>query len=180
MKNWRKRLLVLLVMSLTVVQVYSSCWAQAGPTDPMDQGLAMMDLLVARPVSFLAGIVGSVLFVVTLPVTASTNSVEASGDMFIYQPIRWAMQREFPDPSIIFPRIPLPIPRCTAGSENDLWILWGSRVELFDNVTCARRERLQVYPIPSRGNLQKEGYPSYLVVRQSLSLRWMSQRGRER
>jgi hypothetical protein len=106
MKKWRKRLLVLLVMSLTVGQLYSSCWAQAGPTNPTDQGLAMMDLLVARPASFLAGIVGSVLFVVTLPVTASTNSIEASGDMFIYQPIRFAMEREFPDPHVIFPPDP--------------------------------------------------------------------------
>jgi hypothetical protein len=110
MKKWRKRLLVLLVMSLTVVQLYSSCWAQAMSTDPMDHGLAMMDLLVARPASFLAGIVGSVLFVVTLPVTASTNSIEASGDMFIYQPFRWSMEREFPDETIIFPPDPTALP----------------------------------------------------------------------
>jgi hypothetical protein len=106
MKKWKKRLLVLLVMSLTLGQLYSSCWAQAGPTNPTDQGLAMLDLLVARPASFLAGIVGSALFVITLPVTATTNSVEASGDMFINQPIRWAMEREFPDPSIVYPPDP--------------------------------------------------------------------------
>lgn len=103
MKKWKKGLLVLLVMSLTLGQLYSSCWAQAAPTDPTDQGLAMMDLLVARPASFLAGIVGAALFVVTLPVTLSTNSVEASGDMFIYQPIRWSLEREFPDETIIIP-----------------------------------------------------------------------------
>lgn len=110
MKKSKKCLLVLLVVSLTVGQLYSLCWAQAGPTDPWDQELAIADLLVARPASFLAGIVGSVLFVVTLPITASTNSVEASGDMFIYQPIRWAMEREFPDSSIIFPADPTAIP----------------------------------------------------------------------
>ena len=102
MKKWKKRLLVLLVMSLTVGQLYSSCWAQA-ITNPTDQGLAMMDLLVARPASFLAGILGAALFVVTLPVTASTNSIQTSGDMFICQPIRWAMEREFPDTTIILP-----------------------------------------------------------------------------
>ena len=106
MNKPKKWLLVLLVVSLTVGQLYSLCWAQAGPTNPTDQGLAMVDLLVARPASFLAGIVGAALFVVTLPVTASTNSVEASGDMFIYQPIRWSMQREFPDANIIFPADP--------------------------------------------------------------------------
>ncbi len=103
MKKWKQGLLVLLVVSLTLGQLYSSCWAQAGPTDPTDQGLAMMDLLVARPASFLAGIVGAALFVVTLPVTLSTNSVEASGDMFICQPMRWSLEREFPDETIIIP-----------------------------------------------------------------------------
>jgi hypothetical protein len=102
MMKWKKRLLVLLVLSLTVGQLYSTCWAQA-ITDPEDQGLAMMDLLVARPASFLAGIVGAALFVVTLPVTASTNSIETSGDMFICQPVRWAFEREFPDTTVILP-----------------------------------------------------------------------------
>jgi hypothetical protein len=106
MKKSKKCLLVLLVVLLTVGQLYSLCWAQTGPTNPTDQGLAMVDLLVARPASFLAGIIGAGLFVVTLPVTASTNSVEASGDMFIYQPFRWSMQREFPDTNIIFPPDP--------------------------------------------------------------------------
>ena len=100
MKKWEKKLLVFLVMSLTVGLLYTSCWAQS-ITNPTDQGLAMLDLLVARPASVVAGVIGAGLFVVTLPVTLSTNSTDISGDMFIYQPFRYAFEREFPDRTII-------------------------------------------------------------------------------
>jgi len=100
MKKWEKRLLVFLVMSLTVSLLNTSCWAQA-VTNPTDQGLAMMDLFVARPMSVVAGVIGAGLFVLSLPVTLSTNSTDVAGDMFIYQPFRFAFDRDFPDRSVI-------------------------------------------------------------------------------
>lgn len=99
MKRLKKGILILLVVSLLIGHLYSFCWGQA-ITDPEEQGLAMMDLLVARPASVVAGVIGAALFVVTLPFTLSTNSKDTAADMFMFQPFRFAFEREFPDESL--------------------------------------------------------------------------------
>jgi len=96
MRRLRKDILIFLVISLAIGHLYSFCWAQA-PTDPTEQGMDMVDLLVARPASAVAGVIGAALFVVTLPFTIPTKSVETSADMFMVQPFRFAFEREFPD-----------------------------------------------------------------------------------
>jgi hypothetical protein len=99
MKKLAKGTLLVLVISLTIGQLYASCWAQA-PTDPTEQGLAMMDLMVARPASAVAGVIGAALFFVTLPFTIPTNSMEASAHMFVVEPMKFAFEREFPDENL--------------------------------------------------------------------------------
>ncbi len=97
MRRLKKGVFIFLVVSLVIGPLYSFCWAQVAPTDPEEQGLDMMDLIVARPASVFAGVVGAALFVVTLPFTIPTKSTDAAADMFMVQPFKFAFEREFPD-----------------------------------------------------------------------------------
>jgi hypothetical protein len=94
MKRFWQGLLMAVVFSLVIGSFYSLGWAQH---DPIDDEWNTMDLLIARPASAVAGAVGTVLFVITLPFTVPTQGVEESADMFIVRPFRFAFEREFPD-----------------------------------------------------------------------------------
>ncbi|NWF92025.1 MAG: hypothetical protein HXY46_03850 [Syntrophaceae bacterium] len=60
----------------------------------------MIDLLVARPVGVAAGIIGTAIFIVSLPFTIPTGSVREAGRMFVVEPFKFSFVREFPDESI--------------------------------------------------------------------------------
>jgi hypothetical protein len=59
-----------------------------------------VDVLVARPLSVLAGVGGSAIFVVTLPFTIPSKTTNSAADMFIVQPFQFAFDREVPDKDI--------------------------------------------------------------------------------
>ncbi len=69
-----------------------------------DDEIPMMDILIARPMGVAAGIVGTALFVVTLPFTVPTSSVDRSAKMFITDPFHFSFCRKFPDESFEFKR----------------------------------------------------------------------------
>jgi len=99
MKRFKKGLLFSVILALVVINLPVAVWAQH---DPIADEWNTMDLIFARPASALAGVVGAGLFVLTLPFTASTKSVDKSAEMFIVRPFQFAFEREFPDEDLLF------------------------------------------------------------------------------
>ena len=105
MKGLKKILLLLLTVSLIMGSLYSTGWA--GDTkdkwvreDPVGQGWSAMDIIFARPLGIAAGIVGTAIFIVSLPFTIPTGGVADAADMFITKPFQFSFTREFPDGDI--------------------------------------------------------------------------------
>jgi len=101
MKNMRKRLLVMLTVVVVIGMVYSLSWAQAAWRDPIQDEFDTADLFLARPAAVGAAIIGTGLFVLSLPFTIPTGGVEDAADMFIAKPFQFAFERPFPDDDII-------------------------------------------------------------------------------
>lgn len=99
MKRFKKILLVSFTVSLVMGSLYSTGWAENyfGKDDPTIQGWSAVDLLVARPLGIVAGMAGSVIFVVSLPFTIPAGGVRDAADMFIVQPFQFSFTRQFPD-----------------------------------------------------------------------------------
>jgi hypothetical protein len=113
MKGPKKILLLSLTLSLVMAIFCSTGWPSDyfGKDDPVAQGWSAVDLLVARPLGVAAAIVGSGVFVLALPFTATVDIVSASSGspataignsarMFILSPLRFSFVREFPDENI--------------------------------------------------------------------------------
>jgi len=102
MKRPKKIFLLLLTLSLIMGSLYSTGWAgdKFGKDDPVAHGWGAMDLILARPIGVLAGLTGSVIFVITLPFTIPSRGVGNAADMFIVQPFQFSFTREFPDENI--------------------------------------------------------------------------------
>ena len=99
MKGLKKILLVSLTLSLVMGSLCSTAWADGYFTkdDPVQQGWNVVDLAIARPLGIVAGLAGSVVFVVSLPFTIPAGGVRDSADMFIFQPFKFSFTRQFPD-----------------------------------------------------------------------------------
>jgi hypothetical protein len=113
MKGFKRIVLLSLTFSLVLGGLYSTGWAEEyfGKDDPVAQGWGALDLLVARPLGLAAAVVGSAVFVVALPITATVDIVSsisgspahAIGDsfkMFMLSPLQFSFVREFPDENI--------------------------------------------------------------------------------
>ncbi len=99
MKIIRKSWLLFLIISLVVGSFYSvglagEKWAK---DDPVTDEWNMADLLVARPFGIIAGIVGAGVFILSLPFTIPTNSVEEAASLLVERPFKFSFVREFPD-----------------------------------------------------------------------------------
>ncbi len=91
--------LILLAFGVVSFSLNVDVWAQAKP--PNDE-VPMMDVLIARPMGVAAGIAGTALFIVTLPFTVPTKSVDKSAKMFITDPFHFSFCRKFPDENLDF------------------------------------------------------------------------------
>jgi hypothetical protein len=102
MKKSGKIFLLLLTVTLLIGGLYSTGWAgdNLKRDDPIDQGWSLLDVLVARPLSIVAGVGGSAIFVVALPFTIPSGSVGNAASMFIVQPFQFSFRREIPDKDI--------------------------------------------------------------------------------
>jgi len=65
--------------------------------DALTDEYNMLDLFIARPMGVAAGIVGTALFIASLPFTVPTGSVGAAAKMLVSEPLRFSFKREFPD-----------------------------------------------------------------------------------
>jgi len=112
MKGLKKAFLLLLIVSLVTVSFYSTGLAQeylTGMTqdrekwvreDPVGQGWALMDILIARPAGVVVGIMGTIPFVLGLPFTIPSGGVNDSFKMFVVKPFQFSFTRQFPDGDI--------------------------------------------------------------------------------
>ncbi len=93
-----KKLFVTLLMFILVSAVYCpDGWSQPISSSEKDDELNLLDLLIARPAGFAAGIVGTGIFVVTLPFTIPAGGVQKASKMLITDPFRFSLSRPFPD-----------------------------------------------------------------------------------
>jgi hypothetical protein len=102
MKGLKKCFLLFLTVSLVMGSLYSAGWAgeRWAKDDPVGQGWSVVDLGFARVGGVAAGIVGSAIFVVTLPFTIPSGGVRDAANMFIVKPFQFSFIREFPDDDI--------------------------------------------------------------------------------
>jgi len=97
--NWIKKIcFIIIVVSLIFVNLYTKGWAEEkwSKNDPITDEWAMIDLLVARPIGIVAGVFGTGIFILSLPFTLSTGSVDDAAQMFIVKPFEFSF-RKFPD-----------------------------------------------------------------------------------
>jgi hypothetical protein len=113
MKGPKKIFLLSLALSLVMASFCTTASASDyfGKDDPVAQGWSAVDLLVARPLGVAAAVIGSGVFVLALPFTATVDIVSAksgspkhaisdSARMFILSPLKFSFVREFPDENI--------------------------------------------------------------------------------
>ena len=97
MKGLKKAFILFLIISMVIGTIYSTGWAQDyGRNDQYN----ILDLLVARPLGVVAAAIGTCVFIVSLPFTLPTRSVDDSFYMFVVEPWKFSYVREFPDENI--------------------------------------------------------------------------------
>lgn len=92
-----------MVLCISLI-VFSSvlCAEGLAQTNPSDDELNLLDLLIARPAGIAAGIAGTAVFVVTLPFTLPTKSTTKASKMLITDPFQFSFSRKFPDDNLKF------------------------------------------------------------------------------
>ncbi len=91
-----KKIFIILVLAISVM---TTC-APAFAGDPA-AGVIAVDVLVVRPISFVGSILGTVFFVVALPVSIPSGSVDVVARKMIVEPWKFTFSRpigEFYDP----------------------------------------------------------------------------------
>ncbi len=99
MRVLKKALLIFLTVSFLTGGVYSNgfCWEKWTKNDSITDEWTVMDILIARPLGIAASIFGAGVFVLSLPFTIPTGSVEKTADMLIVKPFHFSFERELPD-----------------------------------------------------------------------------------
>ena len=96
MKKLEKLLLIFLTVLLVLGGISSGGWAQE---KSYNDEYNIVDLFIARPLGVIAAAGGTGLFILSLPFTLPTRSVEDSFNMFVVEPWRFSFVRDFPDES---------------------------------------------------------------------------------
>jgi hypothetical protein len=68
--------------------------------DPITDEWNTVDLLIARPFGIAAWIIGTGVFILSLPFTIPTRSVEEAAQMLVVKPFKFSFEREFSDENI--------------------------------------------------------------------------------
>ena len=94
MKRLEKLLLIFLTVLLVLGGISSGGWAQE---KSYNDEYNIVDLFIARPLGVIAAAGGTGLFILSLPFTLPTRSVEDSFNMFVVEPWKFSFVRNFPD-----------------------------------------------------------------------------------
>jgi hypothetical protein len=99
MKRLKRVFLISVVISLVIVNLYTAGWTEEkwNKDDPTTDELNIIDLLIARPIGIAAGIIGTGVFILSLPFTIPTGSVDEAAQMFVVKPFNFSFVRKFPD-----------------------------------------------------------------------------------
>jgi hypothetical protein len=98
MEKWRTAVILVLGVSLVIGGLQTWGWAQTYETQQQTMAdLNIFDLLLVRPIAVVGGVVGTGIFILSLPFTIPTDSVDKAADLFISKPFKYAFERRFPD-----------------------------------------------------------------------------------
>src|SRR4051794_5875491 len=91
-KNMKtKNITVMLALALTIATT-PQCFA-SGPSTTTDPAYVAWDILVVRPVCFAFTVAGSALFVISLPVAATSKSVHQVAHTLVVRPAKATFTR---------------------------------------------------------------------------------------
>jgi hypothetical protein len=95
MTSTRRRVMRKIIVLLTLCFL---CLSSAAAFAQIDDGLITVgDLAVSRPVGIVVTVVGSALFVVSLPFALTSGSVRQTADVLVGQPFRFTFTRPLGD-----------------------------------------------------------------------------------
>ncbi len=99
MKRLLRSFLILALLPTVTLSFYSPGWTQErwAKEDPVTDQYTMADVLLARPIGFAAGIIGTGVFLLSLPFTIPTRSVDEAAQRFVVKPFKFSFERKFPD-----------------------------------------------------------------------------------
>lgn len=99
MKIFKKSLCMLIMVSFLMVGFYSESlsWERWSKDDPVTDECMIMDIVLVRPLGVMAGILGSGLFVISLPFSIPTKSVDKVSEILIVKPFEFSFKRDLPD-----------------------------------------------------------------------------------
>jgi hypothetical protein len=98
MRATQKFFFLSIIILLIPATVYCTGWGES-QQDPIRNEYNMLDLFIARPLGVAAGIAGTGLFILSLPFTIPTGGVNEAARMFVNEPFRFSLKREYPDPN---------------------------------------------------------------------------------
>jgi hypothetical protein len=82
---------------LSAILIAAICTLCATPASAVDDLDMVGDIIVVRPACFVATIIGSAIFVISLPIAASSRSVRKSAHTFVVRPARATFTRPLGD-----------------------------------------------------------------------------------
>jgi len=85
---------------ITFLCLLAFCFAATNSTVAQtrpDPAMVVADVVIVRPVCLVATIVGSVFFVVSLPIAAISKSVKVTGDVLVVSPAKATFTRQMGD-----------------------------------------------------------------------------------
>jgi hypothetical protein len=91
---WSKRVLIVALGALVISGCVSVSWAGQPQVGRFED---IVDLVVLRPLGCVAIVAGTGVFLLTLPFTYPSHSVEKAADRFVKAPFRYTFSRPFPD-----------------------------------------------------------------------------------
>jgi hypothetical protein len=87
-----------LLTCLCATAVFFATARPAAATDDLEMAA---DVIVLRPACFVATIVGSALFVITLPIAATSHSIKRSAHSFVVRPAQATFTRPLGDMDVL-------------------------------------------------------------------------------
>jgi len=75
---------------IALVLLSSAAWAQPEPPSGADM---VVDLVVMRPLGLLGVVLGSAAFVIALPFTVPSGSVDRAAEELVKKPVRYTFRR---------------------------------------------------------------------------------------
>ncbi len=97
LKAYKKLFFILVIIAFLIVNLFSNSFAD---DQTRRDEMNILDVVLARPLGIVGGIIGTGIFIISLPFTIPTKSVDKAANMFIIEPFKFSFVREFPDEEI--------------------------------------------------------------------------------